>query len=348
MNMMLLTALLLVGAGAEDETPTEDQRILATLRQDNPRDQAVDAGLRYLRDQQTVRGAVGKRYPTALTGLAVMAHLAAGVTPADPEHGEWLRRGAEFVLSQQDADGYFGRSDGSRMYGHGIATLMLAELLGEATGDRLEERVRTALEKAVRVTVAAARVPKDDRNRGGWRYEPDSRDSDLSLSGWQILGLHATQQVGITVPPAVVEAAIEYARRLTDDEGRVGYTSPHDDRPALRGLALLCLMLQGEDVPPEVARVVARMQEDPIRWERGQWLYYRVYYDAVGLSRAAPDSWRTYGSALESMLLERQQADGSWPTPPGSNEGGEGPEYRTAMAVLALAVDRYVLPAYQR
>ena len=42
---------------------------------------------------------------------------------------------------------------------------------------------------------------------GGWRYTPDATDSDLSLSGWQLMSLHAAQQVGVEVPSGVIDGA---------------------------------------------------------------------------------------------------------------------------------------------
>ena len=43
-----------------------------------------------------------------------------------------MKHALDYVLlpENQDATGYFGKADGSRMYGHGITTLMLAEMLG--------------------------------------------------------------------------------------------------------------------------------------------------------------------------------------------------------------------------
>jgi hypothetical protein len=98
---------------------------------------------------------------------------------------------------------------------------------------------------------------------------------------------------------------------------------------------------------PELSRVVARILSDPISWQ-GQWFFYRVYYDAVGMSRAAPEQWDAYGKHIEKLLCEHQNQDGSWSNPPGGNEGDHGPVYMTSLALLALAVNRHVLPAYQR
>ena len=137
-----------------------DQQVIERLSVEQPRDLSIRKGLEYLRKQQSRDGAVGNNVKMAMTSLAVMAHLAAGVTPDDAEHGAWMRRGLLFVLGQQDENGYLGSQDGSRMYGHGIATLMLAEALGMTRDDDLEERLRVSLERAVAVTVNAAKVRK--------------------------------------------------------------------------------------------------------------------------------------------------------------------------------------------
>ncbi|MBA3686807.1 MAG: terpene cyclase/mutase family protein, partial [Planctomycetes bacterium] len=292
-------------------------------------------------------GAVGDKMPVALSALALMAHFAAGHAPDDVTHGEWLRRSLRRVLAGQHESGYFGAADNSRMYGHGIVTLMLAEALGMCRDDDLDETIRAALERAVTVTVKAARVAKHPGHEGGWHYQPDQGSSDLSLSGWQLMSLHATQQVGIAVPEEVVLAAVGYAKRLTSPDGKVGYDAPGSDHPALRGLAMLSLAIGGQGQAPEVARIADRIQSNPIAWQ-GPWFFYRAYYDSVGLSRAAPQQWQAYAQTLESVLVDHQQEDGSWPNPPGDNEGEHGGVYTTSMAVLALSVRKQLLPAYQR
>jgi len=324
-----------------------DQEVLRLLTADQPRDRAIRRGLEALRRMQKPDGAVGDRYAVALTSLAVMAHFASGVVLEDQEHGTWLKRSVQLVLARQDESGYFGRSDGSNMYGHGIATLMLAEALGLAKDDEWEDRLRAALERAVKVTVAAAQIKKQPGHEGGWRYQPNADDSDLSLSGWQLLSLHATQQVGLPVPEDVIKAAVEYTKSLTTSEGAVGYQRMGEDKPALRGLALVCLSIGHEEKTSSFPAIVTRIETDPLQWQ-GDRFFYRAYYDAVGMSRAAPEVWKRYAPKLESVLCEHQGDDGAWGSPGGGEDENAGPVYRTSMAILALTVDRHVLPAYQR
>lgn len=342
---------LAVGLGAASAevgaAEVSDQEVLRLLTVDQPRDRAIRRGLEALRRLQKPDGAVGDRYAVALTSLAVMAHFAAGVVLEDQEHGAWLKRSVQLVLARQDESGYFGRSDGSNMYGHGIATLMLAEALGLAKDDELEDRLRAALERAVKVTVAAAQIKKQSGHEGGWRYQPNADDSDLSLSGWQLLSLHATQQVGLPVPEEVIKAAVEYTKSLTTPEGAVGYQRMGEDKPALRGLALVCLAIGHEEKSSSFPAIVTRIEADPIAWQ-GDRFFYRAYYDAVGMSRAAPEVWKRYAPRLESVLCEHQADDGAWGSPGGGEDENAGAVYRTSMAILALTVDRHVLPAYQR
>lgn len=326
-----------------------DQEVLRTLTTEHPRDRAIRKALAWIKTQRNPDGslATGKKLGCTMTSFGLMAHLAAGITFDDPRHGEWMRDSLRYVLAQQEPSGYFGGRDGSRMYGHGVTTLMLAEALGMIEDEELEEGVRAALERAAALTINAARVKKDKRHQGGWRYSPMAKDSDLSLSGWQLMSLHACQQVGITVPESVIENAVDYARRLTEKDGRVGYQKRGDDRPALRGLGLLCFAIAREEEEEIADRIGGRIEGDPLTW-KGPFFFYRSYYDAVGMARARPERWARYGPKLQQVLIEHQRDDGSWPSPPGDNESRHGRVYIVSMAVLALAVDRYVLPAYQR
>jgi hypothetical protein len=345
-SVLLLAAFFFLAAPFAFSADLSDEAVLKMLTTDQPRDKAIRRGLEFLRKSQRADGLCGEKFPVANTSLAIMAHFAAGHTLEDPQFGASLRRALSAVLTRQDDTGYFGQSDGSNMYGHGITALMLAEAIGMTRDDDLEEKMHRALERALRVTINAAQRKKKQGAEGGWRYSPNAEDSDLSLSGWQLMSLHAAQQVGLPVPEDLVHAAVDFAKRVTSPEGRVGYERRGEDRPALRGLALLCFVIGHQENSPEVAAVTRRILREPIRWE-GEYLLYRAYYDAVGLSRAAPEEWLDYAPKLEKLLLDHQRDDGSWDSPSGELDRA-GAVYTTSMAVLALAVQRHVLPAYQR
>src|SRR5207237_2742973 len=127
----------------------------------------------------------------AMTGLALMSYLAAGHAPDDGHFGPTVRHAVDYLVRAAPEDGYFGKLDGSRMYGHGIVTLALAEAYGVEPDPANRARIHAIVGRAVAIILKAQDVPKDAAHAGGWRYDPGSIDSDLWLSGWTILALRA-------------------------------------------------------------------------------------------------------------------------------------------------------------
>ncbi len=107
-------------------------------------DRSVTRGIEFLVQTQRVDGVIADRgNEVAMTSLAIMAMAAIGTVPTpETKAGRAMQSAIDFVLHQgnQDAQGYLGSRDQSRMYGHGITTLMLTEVLGMA--DTPEENKR--------------------------------------------------------------------------------------------------------------------------------------------------------------------------------------------------------------
>lgn len=186
-------------------------------------DTAVQAGVAFLVTQQQASGAIadvglGNRYQTALTSLAALSFIGAGHSPQDktPE-GVALRRAIYFVLraDRQTADGYFGSADASVMHGHAVTTLLLCELLRRSTDPELEELIRRKAAAAHQFTLRAQGARKLLRtDYGGWRYRPDATDSDVPVTAWQLLSLHAGTKAGFAVPPVAGQAAAQYLKNV--------------------------------------------------------------------------------------------------------------------------------------
>ena len=149
-------------------------------------DVSIHKAVRWLAtEQQPSGGGRSEEYgeSTAATSLAVVAFMAAGHVPEEGPYGRAISKGVAWVLSQQETNGLLvgkRRSHGP-MYSHGIATLMLAEVTGMLDGD-LGERCQRGLEKAAKLIVDAQNHPKGALHDGGWRYQPTSGDSDLSVA----------------------------------------------------------------------------------------------------------------------------------------------------------------------
>ncbi len=319
------------------------------LPQQDKSHQAVNKALKWLQSQQREDGSIQDGdYRCAMTALCINAHLSSGITYHDTKVGPWLKKSLSFVLQMQDGTGYFGARDKSNMYGHGICTLMLAESIGMTGDPNMEARIRSALTRAIEVTVQAGNVKKAKKFRGGWHYNPTSDQSDMSLSGWQLLSLHGAQHAGFEVPESAINKGITYTRQLCNPKkGTVGYNDVNAARTSLRGVGLLCLTIRKNEADTDLSKTIATaIRNDPIEW-KGPWFFYRAYYDVAGLGRSFPDYLDTYKKHVHNALLPHQDKEGWWHTPPGDNEGKYGKVYRTALAVLALTLDRQLLPAYQ-
>ena len=175
-------------------------------------DQSIVQGLEFLSKQQQPSGAwsVGRLgESTATTSLAVMSFMAAGHVPGEGPYGKQLERAIRWVVDHQRPDDMIvhRRSHGP-MYSHGVSSLMLAEVVGMLE-DPLATDVRKALTRAISLILKAQNVAKAEHHAGGWRYQPTSTDSDLSVSGWQLLALRAARNVGADVPVENIDRAVD-------------------------------------------------------------------------------------------------------------------------------------------
>ncbi|MBI5396512.1 MAG: terpene cyclase/mutase family protein [Verrucomicrobia bacterium] len=304
-------------------------------------DRAVERGLEYLRKQQKDDGSFHENI--AVSALATMAFLARGHVPGSGPDGDRVERGLKQVIAEQREDGsILGR--GGRMYGHGICTLLLAE----AAGMSRNEQTVGALRKACDLILRAQTVKKPPQAEGGWRYEPTSGDSDLSLTGWQLLSLRAARDCGVRVPAEAIEKAVGFVKRCAHREGGFGYEPGGRPGMARTGCGMVSLQMCGQYDAPEVRSAAEWIRRKGLSWNE-QYFFYAIYYCTQAMYQVGGDDWKWWKEQLEPILLGHQNADGSWPNAPQS--GGErqgGQVYSTAMAVLALCVQYHYLPAYQR
>jgi len=311
-------------------------------------DASIRSGLSFLASRQSLDGAFeGDSAPrVATTGLALMSFLAAGHTPDDGRFGQNVRRAIDFLVHQAPADGYFGQLDGSRMYGHGIVVLALAEAYGVEPLETNRAAIRAVLERGVAQILAAQDAPKDATSVGGWRYEPRSADSDLSLSGWNILALRAAANVGIDVPKDHVDRAGSYILQCYNKlQHGFGYQPRLDAGPGMTGVAVLNLCLLDASHRDEVQRGVQFILDHPVG-DQTRFPYYTMYYVTQAAYQFGEPAWNAVWTNTRDRLLHAQIGDGGWPQSRSGEEPGRS--YATSMAVLTLCVPKSLLPTYQR
>lgn len=323
-------------------------------------DDAVDRGLEYLARSQNGDGSWsisrrGGRDP-AVTSLAVMAFLSAGHVPGEGRYGGAVDKGIKFVLEQQLRNGLIaGQVQGQmEMYQHGISTLMLAEAVGMLPDRREARRLREKLELAVAVILKAQ--VRNGEDRGGWRYTMRSFDSDISVTGWQLMALRAAKNVGCDIPAEYIELAAAYVKRCHDaPTGGYRYTRFGATTIPCTGASVLSLALIEKDYckSNDAYKAGSFLLKNPLNPQQPHF-FYGIYYTAqamfqLGEKPGETNYWANYRKTLHDHLLRQNQpkAAGCW-TGWGWDDANFGPNYCTAMAVLALTVEYRFLPIYQR
>lgn len=339
--------------------------LLASASPEDKTDLAIRRAVGYLVAQQDKDGAIQAPHVwanrTAITALSIMAMASVGHQPADesPE-GRCMKRALAFVLKpeHQDVDGYFGGADGSRMYGHGIVALMLAEQMGMGADAAQDKLIAERCKAAVQLILRSQSVSKGTSDEGGWRYTPDSVDSDLSASVWQVAALRAAKNAGIEVPKKAIDKAVEYIKgtyysprdasgKPTDLQSACAYgvngRAPVYSTGAAGLLAMqMCGKYEGLEVTASADWLLA-LKPDP----DGLWFYYGSYYYAQGMYQRGGKYAEAAKKNIEEALLPRQAADGSWSATQ-RREVEAGTVYCTSLGILTLAVKYHFLPIYQR
>ncbi|QOV91947.1 prenyltransferase/squalene oxidase repeat-containing protein [Humisphaera borealis] len=331
-------------------------------------DDAVERALAYLAKQQRDDGwfdhqqrPEGKdgdqsRNRRAITGLTTLAFLSAGHTPDSRSardagrYGPVVGKALDAMVNAVPEDGYIGKLDEKPMYTQAIVTLAVAQAYG--VEPRADRRLKThaVLTKLVEVIVAAQAVKKEPAFAGGWRYNRDAPDSDLSLSGWNALALRAAQDAGIKVPPTAIKAAADFVARCYQKEQRgFAYQPGGAVQAGTTSTGVLCLYLLDQNVRPEAADAAgtlpSRMKgEKPF----GEYPCYGMFYLTQAAAQASDDVWTSAAKPILDKLVKAQEGDGGWPANWPAESSEPGRVYRTAMATLALTVPYRVLPIYQR
>ena len=144
-----------------------------------------------------------------------MAMMSGGSTPGRGPYGGPVNRCVDYLLANAQPSGFIAGPDASHgpMYGHGFATMFLAECYGMSPRPELREK----LAKAVKLIV------NSQNKDGGWRYQPVRADADISVTVCQIMALRAARNAGLFVPNETIDRAIDYVKRSQNADGGFMY-----------------------------------------------------------------------------------------------------------------------------
>ncbi len=299
---------------------------------------AIDRGLEFLVGAQNADGSWSRedQYAVADTALALMAFMVKAHFPGEGPYGDELDKGLNFLLreSKASADGYLGTS----MYAHGLATLALSEVWGMSDGDR-DDEVLEALRRAVEV------IRRSQNILGGWRYDPNPKEADVSVTVTQVVALASARQAGLVVPDVTIDKAIDYATTCWHQESG-GFTyQPHRGGPAFprSAGATYALQLCGRRDSEPVKAGMRYLKELPDRvFFEGSHYFYGHYYGIQAMVQAGDSHYEAWYPRIRDALLGKQAPDGSW------SGGRGGRPQSTAMALIVLGTPYRYIPIYQR
>jgi hypothetical protein len=319
-------------------------------------ERAIERGLAYLAanrrgGQFGVRGAYQGN--VAISSLAGLAFMAAGNQPERGKYGRAVSEALRFILDQENRTlrnpGYLHNPTATPhgpMYGHGFATLFLGEVYGMVHEVKLRDELRDKLRLALQL------IAKSQNGEGGWRYHPNSRDADLSVTVCQIMALRSGRNAGFAVPADVVKKCIEYVKRCQDRLGgwfrymAQGGAGPRDAF-ARTGAGLSALFSAGVYSGTEIDTGL-RFLLTCKPTGAGQFFlrpdmqfYYGHYYAAQAMWTAGGNWWSEWFPAVRDEILGRQNTDGSW-------DDAIDTHYATAMACIILQIPNNYLPILQK
>lgn len=308
---------------------------------------AIDDGLAFLASKQNPEhgyfgGAHKLSRNVAVNALCGMAFLSGGHTPGRGKYGKNVQRVIDYILSRTRPNGYIIDEESALhgpMYGHGFATLFLAEVYGMTPTPAVRDR----LELAVKLIV------NTQNEEGGWRYHPVPRDADLSVTVCQIMALRAARNGGISVPKETVDRCTAYVRRCQNSDGGFRYQANPSSQVTfgLTSAGLVALysagVYEGNDLERGL-RFVRQFQPGERRDRGIIHFYYSHYYAVQAMWHAGGDHWRTwYPAVRDEILSERHRLPGG-----GWIDSSNGDEYATAMACIVLETPNNYLPIFQR
>ncbi len=308
---------------------------------------AVALGLEWLVKQQASNGSWSLKGPypngganenrTAATAMALNAFLGAGYTPGEnSKYGNEIRLGIKFLLSKQDADGFFAKREPDRqqMYAQALASIAIIEAYGMTRSSDL----RIAAEKAVRF----AEWSQSDLR--GWRYHP-REDADVSVTGWFVMVLATAKMAGLNVDEVKMQNVHQFLDSVShEDDSQYAYTESYPASLSMTAEGLLCRIMLGwpkSHQPLLIAIDNDLLPTRPSGHEEELSVYY-WYYATQVLHHVGGRAWDEWNDGMKRVLPDTQEREGkekgSWDPAGDLHQGAGGRLYTTCLRLYCLEV----------
>ena len=301
---------------------------------------AIDKGLAFLASRQSddghfeVRSPGSSDPPVASTAVALMAFMVQGNVPGRGEHGKTMDAAIDYLLKVGEKQtGYLGQS----MYEHGLGTLALSEAWGQSKNNKIRDVLRAAVDVTMRAQNGA----------GGWRYNPQPVDADLSVTVMQLVALNSAREAGIAVPDLTIRKAVGYVLKSWNPIGGGFLYQPgggeENPRFATTAAGVMSLIMSSEREHARTRQglaILAAYPDAKFKTSKGYFLYAH-YYAVQDMYQAGDKFFQPWYPKIAATLVNEQWKDGSWHI-------GDAPIFDTGMAIMILGVPYRFVPIYQR
>lgn len=251
-------------------------------------------------------GSGGYSGGVATASLAGLALMCGGAAPGQGKRGKAIDYCVEFVLKNVNDSGYISssRAANENMYGHGFAMLFLSQAYGMTQKPEIGQKLR----KAVRLTC------RTQNDLGGWRYQPQKSDADLSITVCQIMGLRGARDAGIDVPDEVRKKCIDYVKKSQNKNGSFRYVQLGGHSTfAMTAAGVTSLYSAGIYDGDQVEKALEYLKKfKPSGTSRSSHYFYSNYYAVQAMWHAGGEYWNQWYPTIRDELVKSQSADGSW------------------------------------
>lgn len=340
-------------------------------------EQAIKSGLEWLKRQQKTGGnwQLHTGYPdagysvlrtdTGATALALLAFLGDGHTQNDGDYQSTVRNGLKWLRGIQKPDGdYHDHTELGRQtafYAHSQATIAICEAYA-LTGD---QELAASAERAIQFLLNSQHP-----SEGGWRYQPQERDSmgDLSVTGWGLMALNTARMAGIEVPDEAFGRVSVFLDRVASRDGALYRYLPSDPSGKVSRAMTACGLLgrqwlgwtKDDPAMAEGVEWLLRPEFAP-QWSAGKRNIYEWYYVGQTLHNLGGDRFKGWFGTVQNLIVDNQKrrgsrkapndVAGSWSPVEPSGSADEyaikaGRLYMTAMCLLVLETPVRHAPIY--
>ena len=216
---------------------------------------AVLKALRWLKKTQKPNGCWSPQ-PISNTGLAILAFLAHGETPASKEFGPTVEKALQFLIESismnKEGQPTFKGTDGNE-YATLIATYALCEAYGMTRNPNTKIVAMQTLQ----------RIVDNQSPTGGWDYHINKKSTrdDMSFAGWALQALKAGKMAGMH-PDGLdecIKKAVRCLKTRNFKNGGFNYTAGGGPT-GLTATGCLAMQLLGYMNEPEVKAALDTMR----------------------------------------------------------------------------------------